>query len=157
MPKRSAENRIVRKGAKNVSPPSAAEIARIRAVTDRSIDTSEISERRTFRPLKRDLKGALPRRTSMIRDAIEKQRRQLHLTVYSLWKKARAYHPLLSQSAVHEFLKGQRELELPSAEALLTAVELRIVMVKENPKKEPSGSSTRARKHPGSSKMTARH
>jgi hypothetical protein len=30
-----------------------------------------------------------------------------------------AGHPSLSQSAVHEFLKGQRQLELPSIEALL--------------------------------------
>ena len=84
MQKRSPENKMVRKSAKDIPPPSAAEIARIRAAPDRKIDTTDISERRTFRRLKRDSRGALPRRTSMIRDAIEQQRRQRHLTVYSL-------------------------------------------------------------------------
>ena len=53
--------------------------------------------------------------------------RRRGLTAYRLWKIARAHYPPLSQAAVHEFLKGRRQLELPSAEALLVAVDLRVV------------------------------
>jgi hypothetical protein len=53
--------------------------------------------------------------------------RHLHLTAYRLWQIARVHYPPLSQAAVHEFLKGQRQLELPSVEALLAAVQLDIV------------------------------
>jgi hypothetical protein len=63
----------------------------------------------------------------MIREAVVQQMNALHLTAYRLWQRARAHYPPLSQSAVHEFLKGQRQLELPSVEALLAAVDLRVV------------------------------
>jgi hypothetical protein len=56
--------------------------------------------------------------------------RRGNLTAYRLWRIARTYAPSLSQSAVHEFLKGQRQLELPSVEALLAAVNLRLVRKK---------------------------
>ena len=32
----------------------------------------------------------------------------LNMTPYRLWKEAEAYCPTLSQSAVHEFIKGQK-------------------------------------------------
>src|SRR6266513_167758 len=51
----------------------------------------------------------------------------LRLSVYRLWQLARVHYSPLSQAAVHEFLKGQRQLELPSVEALLTALDLRVV------------------------------
>jgi hypothetical protein len=63
----------------------------------------------------------------MIREAVARQMQRLHLTVYKLWQLARPHYPTLSQAAVHEFLKGQRQLELPSIEALLAAVDLRVV------------------------------
>jgi hypothetical protein len=94
------------------------------------IDTSEIAERRKFRRLQRDASGRLPPRKSMIREAVARQMRHLHLTAYRLWRMARVHYPPLSQAAVHEFLKGQRQLELPSVEALLTAVQLRLVSTK---------------------------
>jgi len=92
-----------------------------------SIDTNEIPERQKFHRLQRDASGRLPPRNSIIRDAVARQMQRLHLTVYRLWQMARAHYPALSQSAVHEFLKGQRQLELPSVEALLAAVHLRVV------------------------------
>jgi hypothetical protein len=49
------------------------------------------------------------------------------MTAYRLWQLARAHYPPLSQAAVHEFLEGQRQLELPSIEALLAAMNLRVV------------------------------
>jgi hypothetical protein len=92
-----------------------------------SIDTSDIPERRKFQRLERDASGRLPPRKSIIREAVARQMQQLHLTVYRLWQLARAHYPPLSQAAVHEFLKGQRQLELPSVEALLRALNLRVV------------------------------
>src|SRR2546428_512519 len=92
-----------------------------------SIDTGEIPEGRKFHRLQRDASGRLPRCKSIIREAVARQMQHLHLTVYRLWQLARAHYPSLSQAAVHEFLKGQRQLELPSVEALLAAVHLRVV------------------------------
>jgi hypothetical protein len=91
------------------------------------VDTSEIPERRRFERLRRDASGRLPPRKSIIRDAVTREMRRRHLTAYRLWQLARAHYAPLSQAAVHEFLKGQRQLELPSVEALLAAVELRVV------------------------------
>jgi hypothetical protein len=90
------------------------------------IETSDIAERRQFQRLKRDAAGRLPPRKSMIREAVTQRMQELHLTAYRLWQLARVHCATLSQSAVHEFLKGQRQLEVPSAEALLAAVHLRI-------------------------------
>jgi hypothetical protein len=75
-----------------------------------SVDTGEIPERRRFHRLQRDASGKLPPRKSVIRDAVDREMRRLNLTVYRLWQLARAHYPLLSQAAVHEFLKGQRQL-----------------------------------------------
>jgi hypothetical protein len=91
------------------------------------IDTSEIPERRKFERLQRDADGRLPSSKSVIREAVKKEMDYLHLTAYRLWQLAKAHYPPLSQAAVHEFLKGQRQLELPSVEALLAAVGLRVV------------------------------
>jgi hypothetical protein len=45
----------------------------------------------------------------------------MHLTAYRLWQMARVHCSTLSQSAVH------RQLELPSIEALLAAMDLQVV------------------------------
>ncbi len=127
MPKRSAANKVVRKSAREIPPASRAALDRLRAAMQGSIDTNEIPERQKFHRLQRDASGRLPPRNSIIRDAVARQMQRLHLTVYRLWQMARAHYPALSQSAVHEFLKGQRQLELPSVEALLAAVHLRVV------------------------------
>ena len=127
MEKKSVGGKVVRKSAADVPPASRADLNRLRAAMKGSIDTSEIPERRPFDRLQRDESGRLPLRKSMIREAVAQQLRRLNLTVYRLWQKARAHYPPLSQAAVHEFLKGQRQLELPSIEALLAAVDLRVV------------------------------
>jgi hypothetical protein len=127
MPKKSEANKVLRKSARQIPPASSADLDRLRAAMKGSIDTSEIPERRKFQPLERDANGLLPPRKSIIREAVSRQMRDLHLTVYRVWQLARAHYPPLSQSAVHEFLKGQRQLELPSIEALLAAVDLRVV------------------------------
>jgi hypothetical protein len=127
MSKKSLASRVVRKTASEIPAASAANLTRLRAAMQGPIDTSDIAERRKFERLRRDSAGRLPPRKSPIRDAIVREMKQRELTAYRLWQMARAHYPALSQSAVHEFLKGQRQLELPSAEALLAAVELQIV------------------------------
>jgi hypothetical protein len=127
MPKKSAAPKTVRKSAKEIPPATTADLDRLRAAMQGPIDTREIPERRKFHRLQRGASGALPPKKSVIRDAVTREMRHLDLSVYRLWQLARAHYPTLSQSAVHEFLKGQRQLELPSVEALLAAVQLRIV------------------------------
>ncbi len=127
MTKKSVASKTVRKSAAEIPPASAADLDRLRAAMQGSIDTAEIRERRRFSRLQRDATGRLAPRKSIIREAVARQMRELNLTAYRLWQLARAHCPTLSQSAVHEFLKGERQLELPSAEALLAAVHLRIV------------------------------
>jgi hypothetical protein len=126
MSKKSAHgSKTVRKSATEILRASPADLERLRNAMQGPIDTGEIPERRKFERLQRDASGQLTRR-SMIRDAIAQQMRQLHLTAYRLWRLAKVHHPSLSQSAVHEFLKGKRQLELPSIEALLAAAQLRL-------------------------------
>jgi hypothetical protein len=124
----------VQKSAREIPPPSPADLARLRAAMHGSIDTSEIPERRRFHRIQRDADGRLPPRKSIIREAIAREMRRRKLTAYRLWQMARTHYPSLSQSAVHEFLKGQRQLELPSAEALLIAVNLRLVRRRVGPR-----------------------
>jgi hypothetical protein len=127
MPKKSAENKVARKSAAEIPHTSAADLNRLRAAMAGDIDTSDIPERREFQRLHRDAKGNLPPRKSVIREAVMREMKRLDLSVYRLWQLGRVHYLQLSQSAVHEFLKGQRQLELPSVEALLAAVNLRVV------------------------------
>jgi hypothetical protein len=127
MSKKLVVSKTVRKSAGQILPATRADLDRLRAAMQGNIDTGEIAERRKFHRLKREASGRLPARKSIIREAVARQMQDLHLTVYRLWQLARAHYPSLSQSAVHEFLKGQRHLELPSVEALLAAVHLRVV------------------------------
>ena len=46
------------------------------------------------------------------------------MTRYELWQAARVHCPRLPASAVYEFLRGQREIGLPYAEAILEAAGL---------------------------------
>ena len=105
MPKKSVSRKIVRSAAE-IPPASRADLDRLRAAMQGSIDTGEIPEGRKFHSLQRDPSGRLPRRKSIIREAVARQMQHLDLTVYRLWQLARAHYPSLSQAAVHEFLKG---------------------------------------------------
>ena len=140
MSKKSAAAKLVRKSARQVPPASTADLDRLHAAMNGPIDGSEIPERRRFHRLRRDASGGLPPRKSIIREAVARQMKRLHLTAYRVWQLARSYCPTLSQSAVHEFLKGQRQLELPSVEALLAAVQLRIVRRTTGPRRQTGRS-----------------
>lgn len=127
MPKKSQRSEVlVRKKAKT-SRASAKDLERLHAAMSTEVDTSDIPEQRErFKRLKRDSAGMLPRR-SIIRDAVVLGMEQLNFTPYRLWKTAKEYCPTLSESAVYEFVKGTRQIELPYAEALISAVRLKLV------------------------------
>ena len=147
MRRKSATSKIVRRNASDIPPATQADLARLRRAMEGPIDTSDIPEQRTaFHRLTRDSSGRLPARKSVIRDAIVQEIQHLNMTPYRLWKEAKAYCPTLSQSAVHEFIKGQRQLELPYAEALLAAVNLGIARIDrsvQRPKAISSSSGSR--------------
>jgi hypothetical protein len=151
MRKKSATSKIVRRKAVDIRPATEADLARLSQAMEGPIDTSDIPEQRVaFRRLTRDSTGRLPTRKSVIRDAIVRELEHLNMTPYRLWKEAKVYCPTLSQSAVHEFIKGQRQLELPYAEALMAAVHLGIAR-NEPREKQPSAISSSA-----GSKVTAK-
>lgn len=127
MQKKSVAHKTVRKSAREIPPASKADFDRLRDAMQSKIDMAEIPERRKFHRLARDMNGRLPSHKSVIREAVKREMQYLNLTVSRLWQLARMHCPSLSQAAVHEFLKGQRQLELPSVEALLAAVDLRVV------------------------------
>jgi hypothetical protein len=43
------------------------------------------------------------------------------MTRYELWKRARAHCPTISESAVYEYLRGQRQIGVAYVEALMRA------------------------------------
>jgi hypothetical protein len=142
MPKKSARIKIVKRGAADITSASDADLSRLCKAMDGPVDTSDIAERKgRFDRLERDSNGRLPNRKSIVRDAILREIKHLNMTPYRLWKQARAHCPTLSQSAVHEFIKGQRQLEFPYAEALMMATHLGVVRIKTRVKPEKAESS----------------
>jgi hypothetical protein len=84
MSKKSAEPNIVRKSAEGLPAPSRLDFDRLRAAMSGKIDTGDIFERRQFQRLKRDSKGGLPSRKSVIREAVAREMRQRGWTAYRL-------------------------------------------------------------------------
>jgi hypothetical protein len=144
MRKNLVTTKIVKKKSADVPAASSADLARLRKAMDGSIDATDIPEiKGRLARLKRGSNGLLPTRKSIVRDAILRELKHLKMTPYRLWKEARSHCPTLSQSAVHEFLKGQRQLELPYAEALMRATHLSIAR-EHDPVKKQKSTSTRA-------------
>jgi len=102
---------------------------RLRAAMERDVDTSDIPEGRPGRATRTrrtaDGKPVAPPE-SAIRDAIRRELGRRQITRYELWKRARAQCPTLPESAVYEFLRGERQIGLQYVEALLAAVELEV-------------------------------
>jgi hypothetical protein len=70
MSKKSVAGKSVRKPAREIPAASKADLDRLRAAMHGRIDTGEISERQKFNRIRRDAKGQLPPRKSIIRDAV---------------------------------------------------------------------------------------
>ena len=121
--------RTVRKSASELAPPSARALERLRGAMESDIDTSEIPERRPRRAMRarRSLEGSpIAPPKSAIRNAIRRELGRRQITRYELWKQARVHCPTLSESAVYEFLRGERQIGLEYVEALLAAVDLEV-------------------------------
>jgi hypothetical protein len=126
---KSHKDRIVRMTADEIRPPTARELARLRAAMNGPIDTSDIPEQKIpgRYPLIRDAQGRIPKKPpSAIRDAILHQLGRRKMTRYELWKRAHEHCPTLPNSAVYEFLLGQRAISVDYCEALLKALDLTI-------------------------------
>jgi hypothetical protein len=121
-----SESRTVRRRAGAIPPLTPEAIARLESIDEDSIDHSDIPDQSSADRLIRDESGRLPRR-SVIRDAVAGVMAERHLTTYALWKEARVHCPTISESAVGEFLKGQRQIGLDYAEALMAAAGLSLV------------------------------
>lgn len=80
--------------------------------------------------VQRDAHGRLPRKPrSAVRDAILRELGRREMTRYELWKRARKGCPTLPESAVYEFLRGQRQIGINYIEALLEALHFTIVPI----------------------------
>jgi hypothetical protein len=135
----SRPGKTVRRKANPNRRLSEVKLQRLRAAMVEKIDYSEIPKAHGIKPLQRDEHGNLPRR-SPIREAVAEEMGRQRITVYRLWKQAKQHCPTLSQSAVSEFLKGKRQIELPYAEALMAAMRLRLVHEVSKPKRKPISS-----------------
>ena len=123
---------------------SADDLARLKLTMGRRVDTSDIPEVTKLGPrLKRDASGRLEKKPlSPIREAILSALGRRRMTRYRLWKNAHALHPSLSQSAVYEYLRGERDIGVSSVEALMAAAGL-TVSAKET-KAEAKAKATKA-------------
>jgi hypothetical protein len=127
---------FVRRQASDRLRATPEDLARLRAGAQGPIDTSDIPESTgPINRVVRDPDGRLPQpipslRESPIRRAILDQLERRQMTRYQLWQTAKEYCPSLPSSAVYEYLRGQREIGTPYAEALMKAVGLVVVAEK---------------------------
>lgn len=124
----AAAPRIVRMKASELPRPDRAELEALKAMPDSEIDTSDIPERTgpVYRVV-RGPDGRLPRPApSPLRRAILAELQRREMNGHRLWKAARRFCPTLPESAVYEFLSGQRQVGLAYLDAMLTALELTV-------------------------------
>jgi hypothetical protein len=108
--------------------PRLEELDRLEVAMNRPINTSDIPETTKLgRRVKRDASGRLQTRPlGKIREAILDALDHRQMTRYRLWQKAHALHPTLSQSAVYEYLRGQRDIGVSNVEALIAAAGVKV-------------------------------
>jgi len=81
----------------------------------------------------RDSDGRLPGKPpGAIRDAILRALGVRGITRYQLWKMARGYCATLPESAVYEFLRGQRAISVTYCESLLAALNLAVMPLRKS-------------------------
>lgn len=127
MLRESAAGDVGCRSARSLPKATEGGLARLRSALEGPIDTAEIPEAKGAPSrVPRDASGRLAtkERPSPIREAILKELGRRQMTRYELWKAARDHCTTLPQSAVYEYLRGQREIGLPYAEALMAAVGL---------------------------------
>lgn len=124
MAKKSAVGKTVRYSADTLPVAAPKDLAALLAVMDAAVDASEVAEIKGP-PVRRTADGRLDKgRKSPIRSAILAELGRRKMTRYQLWQKARVFCLTLPQSAVYEYLRGHREIQLPYAEAMMKAMGL---------------------------------
>ena len=123
---KDSEGRIIRRTAEEIPGTSPEEIARMLAIRDEDIDTSDIPEMAGGQRLYRDENGRLPRRRSVVREVVVATMAEREMTNYALWKAAKEHCPTITETAIGQFLKGQRSIGLEYLEAIMAALGLEI-------------------------------
>ena len=114
-------SKIIRFSASRIAPPNPADRRRIRRAFKGPVDTTDIPE---VRGIKRH--GPI---WNAIADAMQRQ----GLSGHALWKLARPFAPQMPESAVYEFLSDKRSVRVEYADAMLQALQVRLVS---SPKKK---------------------
>lgn len=128
MAKKSAGGRTVHRGpaAPAISPE---EMAALVAAMDQPIETSGTPVGvRKLKPVVRDPKDRLPKPShkSVVQQKILLALDRRNMTRYQLWRKAKRYCPTLSESAVYEYLRGTRNINIEYAEAMMKAAKVTV-------------------------------
>jgi len=121
-------NKLVRRSAADIPDPTPEELDCIKIAMAKVIDTSDIPEIKKLGPRpKRDPSDRLQKKPlNPIRKAILSALGHRQMTRYRLWQKANALHLTLSQSAVYEYLRGERDIGVASVEALMAVAGLKV-------------------------------
>ncbi len=123
------ESGVVRRLAERLPAVRKHDLLRLNRASARSVDVSDLPEGPAARLGMGPTLARRPasQRPSLLREAIVKEMARQNLTAYALTQRAKLFCNTLSQAAVYEFLKGQRQLEVSYADALLRALRLEIV------------------------------
>lgn len=126
MRKSSGKAKLVRKTAEQIREPAAADLERLRRVVERRVDTSEAPELLPgTKRVQRDAQGRPPRfHRGPVSLAILNELGRREMTRYELWRRAREHCGSLPESAVYEFLRGQRQIGVVYLEAIMAALDL---------------------------------
>jgi hypothetical protein len=126
MSKKSVDNDLITCLASDIPPATPEHLAQLLEAMDGRVDTSEIPETKgTGRPVLRDASGRLiKRQPSPFRQAILNELKRRKMNRYQLWQAAREHCKTIPQSAIYEYLRGQRDIGIVYAEAIMLAVGL---------------------------------
>ena len=136
---RARSRGMVTRAASELPAATNADLERLQEAMESPIDTSEIPERTTAR-------GSSPvpsPETGGIRDTVLAEIGRQGLSRYRLWKVARAHSKTLPESAVYEFLRGERNIGLAYLDAILAALGLEVRPAKRWRRGRAAGSRPR--------------
>jgi hypothetical protein len=126
--KHRAKSKLVMVTPTDLRPPTPADVARLRRAAQRPADFSEVPELfDSGLRSRRDASGRLPKvfRSPVLR-AVSRELRTRRMTGHQLWKQARRLCPTLTESAVYEFLRGERQIGLTYLDAILGVLDLEV-------------------------------
>jgi hypothetical protein len=158
MSKSSKTGSLVCVSAADLPSPTSEELASLKLALSQPVDTSDIPEARTLgKRVKRDASGNLKKNSlGFIRQAILSALGMSQMTRYRLWERAQRHQPTLSQSAVYEYLRGERGIGVDYLEALMKAAGVKVkVKVQTRPTAKVASLKQQAKKAMHVSKAAA--